>query len=107
MMCLQCDNPSCMKVCPVRAITRDENNAVVINYNKCIGCKMCSNACPLGNISYHPMVGRVFKCDLCGGDPKCVKYCPGHALEFVDTDAIHDKRAAVSAQYRDLIGEEV
>ena len=106
MMCLQCENPSCMKVCPVRAITRDENNAVVINYKKCIGCKMCENACPLGNISYHPMVKKVFKCDLCGGDPKCVKYCPGHALEFTDTDAIHDKRAAVSAQYRDLIGEE-
>ena len=106
MMCLQCEEPSCMKVCPVKAITRNENNAVVINYSKCIGCKMCENACPLGNISYHPTLRKVFKCDLCDGDPKCVKFCPGHALEFVDTDAIHDKRAAVSAQYRDLIGEE-
>ena len=44
MMCLQCEEPSCMKVCPVKAITRNEHNAVVINYRKCIGCKMCSNA---------------------------------------------------------------
>ena len=106
MMCLQCENPSCLKVCPVNAITRDENNAVVINYKKCIGCKMCMNACPLGNISYHPLAAKVFKCDLCGGDPKCVRFCPGHALEFTDTDAVQDKRAAVSARYRDLIGEE-
>ncbi len=106
VMCLQCEEPSCMKVCPVHAITRDENGAMVMNYDKCIGCKMCMHACPLGNISYHPLVRKVFKCDLCGGDPKCAKYCPGHAIEFVDTDADHEKRALVSEKYKDLIGEE-
>ena len=81
VVCQQCEDASCMKVCPVKAIRRDENGACVINYDKCIGCKMCRSACPLGNMSYSTIVKKVFKCDLCGGDPKCVKYCPGGALE--------------------------
>ena len=106
VMCLQCEEPSCMKVCPVHAISRDENGAVVMDPRKCIGCKMCMNACPLGNISYHPAVGKVFKCDLCGGDPKCAKYCPGEAIVFVDTDTTDERRKAVGDRYKDLIGEE-
>ena len=46
IMCLQCEDPSCLKVCPVRAISRDENGAVVMNPDKCIGCKMCTKVCP-------------------------------------------------------------
>ena len=64
------------------------------------------NACPLGNISYYPAVGRVFKCDLCGGEPKCARYCPGSAIQFVDTDAVDERRRAVSDRYKELIGEE-
>ena len=58
VMCLQCEEPSCLEVCPVKAISRDENGAVVMNYSKCIGCRMCMNACPLGNITYHPEARR-------------------------------------------------
>ena len=68
VMCLQCEEACCMKVCPVKAITQDENGAMVMNYERCIGCKMCMNACPLGNISYSPRLRKVFKCDLCGGE---------------------------------------
>ena len=106
VMCLQCEDPSCMKVCPVHAISRDANGAVVMNENKCIGCKMCLNACPLGNISYHPIAKKVFKCDLCGGEPKCARYCPGSAITFVDTDTTDERRKAVGDRYKDLIGEE-
>ena len=105
-MCLQCEEPSCMKVCPVHAISRDASGAVTINYGKCIGCKMCLNACPLGNISYHPAAGRVFKCDFCGGEPKCARHCPTGAITFTDTDATDERRQAVGDRYRDLIGEE-
>ena len=83
---LEYEAATCMKVCPVKAITRDENGACVINYDKCIGCKMCKSACPLGNMSYSTRLRRVFKCDLCGGDPKCVRFCPGGALLFADPD---------------------
>ncbi|MGN1003085.1 MAG: 4Fe-4S dicluster domain-containing protein [Oscillospiraceae bacterium] len=106
VMCLQCEEASCMKVCPMHAISRDENGAFTINYDRCIGCKMCMNACPLGNISYHPAVKRVFKCDLCGGEPKCAAYCPGEAICYVDTDEPSARRKLVGERYRDLIGEE-
>lgn len=105
-VCLQCEDAACMKICPVKAISRDENGAYVMDYNRCIGCKMCMNACPLGNISFHPSIRKVFKCDLCGGDPKCAKFCPSGAISFVDTDAESDRRAALSETYKELIGEE-
>lgn len=106
IVCLQCEEPSCMKVCPVHAISRREDGAVIMNYDKCIGCKMCMNACPLGNISYHPSVKKVFKCDLCGGDPKCSKYCPSGAIEFLETDALSDHKKQLAEHYKEIIGEE-
>ena len=98
VMCLQCEDACCEKVCPVHAISTDENGARTINYDKCIGCKMCMNACPLGNISFHPEVKKVFKCDLCGGDPKCAKYCPGGAITVEDADAIDSRKKETAAK---------
>ena len=46
-----------------------------LNEEKCIGCLACVDACPFGAIQINPD-GDVLKCDLCGGDPVCVKYCP-------------------------------
>ena len=106
VVCLQCEDPSCMKICPVKAISRDENGAVVIDGNKCIGCKMCVNACPLGNVSFHPTLKKVFKCDLCGGDPKCAQFCPSGAIQFVETDADSDRRAFIGERFKELLGEE-
>ena len=74
VMCMQCESPSCMEVCPVGAISRNELGATIINQEKCIGCKMCMNACPLGNIGFNPETKQVHKCDLCGGEPKCAKF---------------------------------
>ena len=60
VMCLQCEDPCCLEVCPVGAISRDEIGAVVMDHAKCIGCKMCMNACPLGNISFNKEKKQVF-----------------------------------------------
>ncbi len=46
VQCQQCEDPPCVKACPVRATFRDENGIVVIDYNWCIGCRMCQLACP-------------------------------------------------------------
>lgn len=105
VMCLQCEEPTCLKVCPVSAISRNEDGAVVMNYDRCIGCKMCMNACPLGNISYHPALRKVFKCDLCGGAPKCARYCPSGAIQFVDADLLPERKKLVGEKYRDAFGE--
>lgn len=96
LTCLQCDDPLCMKACPVGAISRDEETgAKKIDEKLCVGCKMCVFACPVGGTMVNPDTGKAIKCDLCGGDPKCVKWCPTGAIKFVDAGEIPmDKKKA-------------
>ena len=107
VMCLQCEDPACLKVCPVHAISRNESGVVVVNYQRCIGCKLCVNACPMGNMHFSLVSRRVFKCDLCGGDPLCAKYCPGKAIVFVDERDDSDRKQAVAEQFKNVFGGEV
>jgi len=70
IVCTQCG--TCVTVCPRGALTYTDG-VIMIDYDKCIGCLTCVTECP-----YHAMVvidGRPYKCDLCGGDPQCIKYC--------------------------------
>lgn len=46
--CMQCEEPSCMHVCPTKATYKTEDGVVLIDWNKCIGCKYCMIACPYG-----------------------------------------------------------
>ena len=83
VVCLQCDDAACMKVCPSGALTRNERTgAVDWDDEKCIHCGMCQTACPFGNITIEPHTLDVLKCDLCKGDPVCAKFCPTKALEY-------------------------
>ena len=69
-----------MKACAPDAITRDpSSSAVIIDYGRCIQCGACVGACPFGAISLD-LEGKPVKCDLCGGNPKCVKDCYPRAL---------------------------
>jgi Fe-S-cluster-containing hydrogenase component 2 len=52
----------------------------------CVGCKVCTIACPFGTINYVADTGKVQKCDLCDGDPACVTACPTDAITYVDAD---------------------
>ena len=106
VMCMQCEEPSCMKVCPVGAISRNASGTIVMDESKCIVCKMCMSACPLGNISFSPITRKVFKCDVCGGDPKCAKFCPSGAIVYVDPYDGLDRKKAVAENFRQLFGEE-
>ena len=54
--------------------------------NVCVGCKVCTIACPFGTVNYNQDSGKVMKCDLCGGDPWCAKACPTGAITYVDVD---------------------
>ena len=87
MTCQQCDDPPCLAACPSEAIFRDEGlDRVLINHQKCVGCRMCVSACPFGAMGFDEERGKSFKCDLCGGDPKCVRICSTGALVY---DAPH------------------
>lgn len=107
VMCMQCDDAYCVKVCPVGAAAKDETGAVVIDETKCIGCKMCMCVCPLGNMSYNSVEKKMIKCNLCGGDPKCVQICPSKAIEYKEgTEANISKKKKVADKIKNLFGEE-
>ncbi len=95
LTCRQCDKPYCMYFCPVRAISRNkETGAMVINYDRCIGCRMCVTMCPFGAALYDAGRNRVIKCELCDGDPQCVKFCPSGALQFLPKGLDHTPKIA-------------
>jgi Fe-S-cluster-containing hydrogenase component 2 len=95
--CLQCVEPLCLRYCPVGAIYVDgTTGARVIDQEKCIGCAECARHCPYRcikhpkhgcnattpRIAYDDVLKKAIKCDLCGGDPECVKSCPFGALTY-------------------------
>jgi carbon-monoxide dehydrogenase iron sulfur subunit len=85
--CTQCDEAWCQRACPVNAIQVDmQTGAKVIVDAKCVGCKVCTIACPFGTVNYSRATGKVVKCDLCGGDPQCVSACPTGAITYTDAD---------------------
>lgn len=105
-LCQQCDEPACLVVCPVKALSRDSKlGCVKLNSSICIGCKLCLQVCPFGAVSYDFMKKELIKCEFCDGDPACVKFCETKALQFVDVrDASFKKRRSLGAQVLMAIG---
>jgi Fe-S-cluster-containing hydrogenase component 2 len=85
MACQQCESAPCQAICPVKAISRDESlNRVMVDYDICIGCRMCVAICPFGGMSFDPIAQKVIKCDFCDGDPLCAKFCEVNAVQYAD-----------------------
>lgn len=81
--CFQCDEAACVKVCPVTALSRnDATGAIKVDEDRCIGCGLCSIACPFGHITHDGQNAIAVKCDLCGGEPACAAFCPTRTLEY-------------------------
>ncbi len=99
-MCNHCDNSTCSLVCPTSATYKREDGVVMIDKDKCIGCRACINSCPYGaryfnwsddkSGSKSRTHGTVDKCDMCvhrvdkGIVPSCVNSCPENARIFGD-----------------------
>ncbi len=99
MSCQQCEDAPCMNVCPVKALSRDEDlGFVTVDYDVCIGCRSCVAVCPFGAMNYNVIDKKVFKCDLCGGDPQCVRFCEVKAVEYVDADRVSNYKKKDAAE---------
>lgn len=109
VVCYQCEEPWCAKACPAAALTvetdsKHEARIIKVNAERCVGCKMCTMACPFGCIVVAE--GRAEKCDLCGGTPQCVRICRSGALKFTDADtAVADKQKATAKKLLDSYQE--
>ncbi len=108
--CFQCDNPPCVKVCPVGATFKRSDGIVLIDNERCIGCRFCMAACPYSarvfnwgvppkedqDVTYSPetsipsKIGTVAKCDFCPDMlrknklPHCITACPNGVIYFGD-----------------------
>lgn len=92
--CNHCDDPACVRVCPTYAMHKTEDGTVQHDDTLCVGCRMCTMACPYNVPQYKEDEGIVGKCDACkpyrdaGENPVCVDACNMRCLEFGDVDEL-------------------
>jgi len=108
MPCFHCEKAPCISVCPTRALSRDAStNAVLLDHTKCIGCRLCMIACPFGAMHYDGVRKIVYKCDLCYGDPSCVKWCETKAIVYADPERMAEAKWEGKAQEISIWSREV
>jgi Fe-S-cluster-containing hydrogenase component 2 len=98
-VCRQCGtvqgavSAPCVAACPVGALSKDAGTGAIgvdvdpASASACIGCAACVDACPFGVAALHPETGTALICDLCGGDPACVKRCATGAIVYAERGA--------------------
>jgi len=92
MACRLCEDPTCVKSCPRKALSKDERTGIIIlDKEKCNGCAWCVQTCEFGAMALHSVKKTIIVCDLCDGDPKCLSYCPTEALSLETPEEISQK----------------
>lgn len=96
-MCMHCNEPTCVSVCPVGALVKSAEGPVSYEASKCMGCRYCVQACPFSVPQYEwddPITPRVRKCDMCrdrigaGLATACATVCPTGATKFGNRDEL-------------------
>ena len=129
--CMHCDEPPCVKVCPVDATFKRQDGIVAIDSDRCIGCRFCMAACPYSTrvfnweepilpkevaampysceTSMPQKIGTVGKCDFCpdmtrkGQLPHCVSACPNGVFMFGDEYEDSVTNGAETFRFSELI----
>jgi len=130
--CLHCNNPPCVKVCPVGATFKRSDGIVLVDNERCIGCKFCMAACPYSSRvfnwkepevvvdkdnHYSPetsvpgKIGTVGKCDFCpdmvrqGKLPSCVSSCPNGAFYYGDKNLDTVTNGSETLRFKKLLND--
>lgn len=129
--CFHCDNPMCVSVCPVGATYKRSDGIVLVDSDRCIGCKFCMTGCPYSarsfawghqeeydsTIQYNPentvpgQEGTVSKCVFCADRvtenklPLCVEACPMGVIYFGDVDEDTVTNGAETVLFSELIAD--
>lgn len=112
VICWHCDDSPCVKACPTnpKAITKDKDTNVIkyIDDKTCLGakCNKCIEACPSQFLRRHPDTGWPMFCDLCDGDPHCVKACKQQAEDTAPVLRANKLGFGVNMAYRDVTPKE-
>jgi len=107
-LCNHCEDAPCEKVCPVEATWRADDGTILVDYDRCIGCKYCMAACPYEARYVNPITHTADKCTFCyhrveeGLQPACVATCVSGARVFGDlndpTSEVHKLVALKNTQ---------